>query len=107
MATTIQLPNLLANWPWQRRINPHYEEARAETEKWVHNLDMFVDEASQTRFDKCQTRGSTLPLPLVVSIINMNEYIAKLACLAYPYFDRGIFFLFPINFFSLGFFFPL
>ncbi|KAG6886195.1 hypothetical protein C0992_004565 [Termitomyces sp. T32_za158] len=29
------LPDILANWPWKRNINPYYLEAKAESSAWI------------------------------------------------------------------------
>ncbi|CCM03654.1 uncharacterized protein FIBRA_05798 [Fibroporia radiculosa] len=41
----------MANWPWKRAINPHYEEVKAESDAWVHSLNLFTPK-SQRAFDK-------------------------------------------------------
>jgi len=41
MAQFIPIPDLLPNWPWPRRINPHYEEAKAEATAWIEKFKTF------------------------------------------------------------------
>ncbi|PBK68860.1 terpenoid synthase [Armillaria solidipes] len=47
-----RLPETVANWPWPRKINPYYEEAKAESEAWFHSFEAFTPEA-QRAFDRC------------------------------------------------------
>ena len=48
----LYLPDTMANWPWTREINPHYEEVSAESNAWFHNFNAFT-KRSQLAFDKC------------------------------------------------------
>ncbi|KAI0638649.1 terpenoid synthase [Trametes polyzona] len=48
----IHLPDLMANWPWSRRIHPLYEEVSAESRAWIRSLKLFTPE-SQAAFEKC------------------------------------------------------
>lgn len=47
----LHLPNTLEHWPWQRQINPYYEEVRAESLAWIHSFKPF-NARSQYAFDK-------------------------------------------------------
>ncbi|EJD00099.1 terpenoid synthase [Fomitiporia mediterranea MF3/22] len=51
-STTLFLPELLANWPWPREINPHYEEVKKEADAWFRSFNAFSTR-SQLAFDKC------------------------------------------------------
>ena len=33
--TTFYLPETMADWPFPRRINPHYPEVAIESENWI------------------------------------------------------------------------
>lgn len=45
------LPDILADWPWKREINPLYEEVQAESDAWVKSFNAFTPR-SQYAFDK-------------------------------------------------------
>ena len=49
--THIYLPDILAAWPWPRKINPHHREATAEANAWFKSLNPLTPE-SQYAFDK-------------------------------------------------------
>lgn len=38
----IYLPDTMANWPWPRAINPHYEEVEAESDAWFEGFKPFA-----------------------------------------------------------------
>jgi hypothetical protein len=48
----IALPDALSSWPWPRRINPSYDEVKAEADAWIHSMKAF-DAKAQRAFDKC------------------------------------------------------
>ena len=56
MTSTFYIPNTMSSWPWQRVINPHYEEANSESTAWLKSLKPF-NEKSQIAFDKCAFGG--------------------------------------------------
>ncbi|KIJ24352.1 hypothetical protein M422DRAFT_62343 [Sphaerobolus stellatus SS14] len=39
---TMYLPETMANWPWKRAINPHYEAVLAETYTWFEGFKTFT-----------------------------------------------------------------
>ncbi|KAH9940670.1 terpenoid synthase [Amylocystis lapponica] len=45
------LPKTMQDWPWQRRINPHFEEVKAESEAWFRSFNAFSPKA-QRAFEK-------------------------------------------------------
>ena len=47
-----RLPDLLRDWPWPRRLSPHYLEAKAESRAWVLSFRPF-DSKAQKAFDAC------------------------------------------------------
>ncbi|KAG6859946.1 hypothetical protein C0995_001480 [Termitomyces sp. Mi166 len=46
------LPDLLAEWPWKRKTNPHYPQAKAESSIWIRSFNAFTPYA-QRAFDLC------------------------------------------------------
>ncbi|KAH8984445.1 terpenoid synthase [Lactarius akahatsu] len=62
-----RLPNLLAQWPWPRAVNKHYEEIKFQFDEWVHSFEA-LDTKSQKLFDRCN--------------------FALLASLGYPLLDK-------------------
>ncbi|KAL5510886.1 hypothetical protein ACEPAG_4643 [Sanghuangporus baumii] len=48
----LHLPDTLANWPWPRTINPHYEAVKAESDAWIRSFNAFSTK-SQYAIDKC------------------------------------------------------
>ncbi|KAJ6535981.1 terpenoid synthase [Mycena vulgaris] len=46
------LPNTMATWPWQRRINPYFEIVKVESEAWFRTFNAFTPKA-QKAFEKC------------------------------------------------------
>ncbi|KAK3301877.1 terpenoid synthase [Chaetomium strumarium] len=63
----IYIPDTLAQWPWPRAINAHYEECKAASESWIHGFNVFSPE-DQAAFDSCN--------------------FSLLASLAYPNLDK-------------------
>ena len=58
-----RLPDLLAQWPWQRKLNQHYQEAKFESVKWLRDFEA-LDAKSQRSFDFCDFgKYSFLRLP--------------------------------------------
>lgn len=49
----------MANWPWPRVINPHYEEVGAVSNEWIESFKPFTPE-SQIAFKKCDFGESQL-----------------------------------------------
>jgi hypothetical protein len=47
------LPDPLAQWPWERELNPHYEQVKPASEAWVRSFQ-FLDVKSQKSFDRCK-----------------------------------------------------
>lgn len=46
------LPDPLAQWPWKRELNPHYEQVKPTSEAWLHSFQL-LDAKSQKSFDRC------------------------------------------------------
>ncbi|EJD08331.1 terpenoid synthase [Fomitiporia mediterranea MF3/22] len=71
--TILHLPDTLANWPWQRTINPHYEEVKAESDAWFHSFKAFSAE-SQYAFDKCDFEHLRTGCDLMNLFFAIDEY---------------------------------
>ncbi|KAI0658651.1 terpenoid synthase [Cubamyces menziesii] len=65
----LYIPDLMASWPWPRRINPLYEEVAAESNAWLRSFAPFTPQ-SQHAFEQCD--------------------FGRLAALAYPDASRDI-----------------
>ncbi|KAJ6519123.1 terpenoid synthase [Mycena sanguinolenta] len=52
MPPKITLPDILANWPWPRALNPHYAACRIESQRWSSQFHVFSPKA-QRAFDLC------------------------------------------------------
>ena len=49
----IFIPDLLARWPWPRRINPHFPAVAEESGAWTASLGAFSPKA-QHAFDRAK-----------------------------------------------------
>ncbi|KAF8874007.1 terpenoid synthase [Infundibulicybe gibba] len=47
------IPDLLRNWPWPRRLNPHYSVCNAESTAWCEALGAFNSPESQDALNRC------------------------------------------------------
>ncbi|KAJ7125817.1 terpenoid synthase [Mycena crocata] len=45
-------PDTIAGWPWLRRINPHFEAVKVESEAWFRTFKAFGPKA-QKAFERC------------------------------------------------------
>jgi len=45
------IPDVLADYPWKRQFNPHYEEVKEESDQWMYSFKAFSAK-SQYAFDK-------------------------------------------------------
>jgi len=50
--TQFRLPDPLAQWPWPRKLNPHYAEVKPVSEAWLRSFET-LDDKSQRSFDRC------------------------------------------------------
>jgi len=48
----VYLPDPLVQWPWQRSLNPYYDEIKSESDTWVREFEA-IDPNSQRAFDLC------------------------------------------------------
>ena len=47
-----QLPDLLRDWPWTRRLSVHYLQVKAESKAWLESFRPF-DSQAQKAYDAC------------------------------------------------------
>ncbi|KAI0290408.1 terpenoid synthase [Multifurca ochricompacta] len=52
MSNTFYIPNVLENWKWPRRINPHHPAVKAEIAAWVRSFGAFSPKV-QAAYDLC------------------------------------------------------
>ena len=38
----LRIPDTMADWPWPREINPHYEEISADSMAWICKFGTFI-----------------------------------------------------------------
>ncbi|EED81950.1 predicted protein [Postia placenta Mad-698-R] len=69
----IHLPETMANWPWPRYINPHYEEVKAQSDAWFKEFKPFT-ETSQHAFDKCDFEHLRTGCDLMNVFFVVDEY---------------------------------
>lgn len=48
----LYFPDVLENWPWPRRINPHFSEVKAESDAWIESFRCF-DARGVKAFNRC------------------------------------------------------
>jgi hypothetical protein len=46
------IPDLLADWPWKRALNPALTEVKDDSNAWVKSLELF-DQAQLQKFNAC------------------------------------------------------
>ena len=85
MSQSYILPDTLKDWPWPRRIGPYYEEIKQECDAWIHQFNVF-DENAQRAFDKCNF-GSQAVIFENISLITAVAVL--LAALSNPTHDKG------------------
>jgi len=60
-----RLPDIVAQWPWPRSLNQHYQEAKAESGQWLRDFKA-LDAKAQRSFDLCDfSLLSSLGYPLL------------------------------------------
>ncbi|KAG1752168.1 isoprenoid synthase domain-containing protein [Suillus lakei] len=70
----LYLPDTMANWPWPRAINPHFEDVKAEVDASFRDFKALSPE-SQEAFDKCDfARLSALTYP------NVSRELLRIGC---------------------------
>jgi hypothetical protein len=51
-STRIFIPNVLARWPWPRRINPNYAVVKKESDAWMASFQAYSPKA-QDASNRC------------------------------------------------------
>ncbi|KAF8970725.1 terpenoid synthase [Flammula alnicola] len=69
----IYLPETMANWPWRRAINPHYEEVKAASNAWFESFKPFTPQ-SQIAFNKCDFEHLRTGCDLMNLFFVVDEY---------------------------------
>ena len=59
-SSMIYLPNTMANWPWPRKINPHFDEVKAEANEWLRSFNALAPQSLKA-FEKCDFGMSFAP----------------------------------------------
>ncbi|KAI0292682.1 terpenoid synthase [Multifurca ochricompacta] len=68
MSNTFYIPDVLQNWKWPRRINPHYLEVKAEAAAWMRSFGAFSPKF-EAAYDHCD--------------------VGLIASLTYPFHDKA------------------
>ncbi|KAF8550833.1 hypothetical protein OG21DRAFT_1487446 [Imleria badia] len=71
----IFIPDLLARWPWPRRINPHYAAVKKESAAWTASFGAFGPKA-QHAFNRCDFSKAFRPptrSPCLFGLSNCKE----------------------------------
>ena len=84
-ATHFFLPDILADYPWPRHLNPHYDVVAPESSKWTESFQAFSPKA-QKSFNRCDIGISAIP----ALSFDTNTGVGRLALLAYPLHDKGM-----------------
>jgi hypothetical protein len=69
--TQFRLPDPLARWPWPRTLNPHYADAKLESDAWLRSFEA-LDAKSQRSFDRCNFGKYTYCFISVSTINNIG-----------------------------------
>jgi len=43
----IYLPDIVADWPWHRAVNPRYEEAEKESDAWFQSFKALTPQSQE------------------------------------------------------------
>ncbi|KAG1886767.1 terpenoid synthase [Suillus subluteus] len=76
----IFIPDVLARWPFPRRLNQHHSKVSAESSAWLESFKAFSPKAQQA-FDRCDFGKTWL---LTTLLMYSRPLSGLLACLAYP-----------------------
>jgi hypothetical protein len=69
--TRIFIPNVLARWPWPRRINSNYAVVKKESDAWMATFQAYSPKAQDASY-RCNFSKS-FPLYLVRILILFNR----------------------------------
>jgi hypothetical protein len=64
-----RLPDLLAQWPWSRKSNQYYQEAKSESDRWLRDFEA-LDAKSQQSFDFCDFGKYPLNYSVVFLVVD-------------------------------------
>ncbi|KAI6120872.1 terpenoid synthase [Pisolithus croceorrhizus] len=67
------LPNTMANWPWPRRINPFFEEVKAESDEWFRSFNALSPKSLKA-FEKCDFEHLRVACDLMIVYFIVDEY---------------------------------
>lgn len=84
---TIYIPDTMANWPWPRKVNPHYKQAKAESLAWIRSFKAF-SARSQYAFEKGDFGQYPGSVPRTYPVTDGLD-LALLAALTYPRTSKG------------------
>lgn len=45
--TYLRISDMLVDWPWQRTLNPHYEEVAAEGDAWLRSFSALTPKSQR------------------------------------------------------------
>ena len=79
------IPNVVATWPWPRRLNQHHVEVIAESAAWIASFKAF-NPKTQESFDRCRYGK---PWHVMLLLMCSHHLSGLLGCLAYPTLTRG------------------
>lgn len=79
------IPNVLATWPWPRRLNQHHVEVIAESTAWVASFRAFNPKAQES-FDRCRI-GKRWCMMLL--LMHSHPLSALIGCFVYPTLTKG------------------
>ena len=69
--TRIFIPNVLARWPWPRRINPNYAVVKKESDAWMASFQAYSPKAQDAAY-RCDFSKS-FPSYFVRKLILFNR----------------------------------
>jgi len=69
-----RLPDVVAQWPWPRKLNQHYQQAKAESNRWLHDFEA-LDAKAQNVFDICDG-----PLLCSLGFPSLDKDRLRVAC---------------------------
>ncbi|KAG1857995.1 isoprenoid synthase domain-containing protein [Suillus tomentosus] len=69
----IYLPDTMANWPWPRTINPHFEDVKAEVDASIRGFKALSPE-SRAAFTKCDPEYLRISCDLINAFLFLDEY---------------------------------
>ncbi|KAK4442054.1 terpenoid synthase [Podospora aff. communis PSN243] len=72
-AVRVKIPNFMANWPFERQLNPHYEAAKAASQTWLHNFELF-DGKPHDAFNRCDFQQARVGCELMILFYAFDEY---------------------------------